>query len=457
MHARAISSCLVPVFALLAAVSLTGSVPAAAAGVATPSASQSTAPDTGALAAATPDSGTAAGSDAELAARLEAIRARADVPGLIAGWVELEGEAILASCGQRERGQGERLELEDRVHIGSCGKAMTATLCALLVERGALRWDTPLANALPELGERVHAGWAGADLEHALAHRAGAPATLDAHGVWMSLLAREDDPREQRAWLASELLTRAPEQAPRSQWVYSNAGYALCGALLERSTELDFEGLMRRELFEPLGMHSAGFGAPGSSASVDAPRGHRADGSPVEPGRYADNPVAISPAGRMHCSVRDWARFAQLHLRSGETLEGAGGSSRERSTAPDSPSRARVASAPVRGLNLSRASLERLHAPLAEGEPRYALGWIVLERAWGGTVLTHSGSNTYWHATAWLAPERGFALLAVANQGGPAAARACDEAVGAALALRAERAAQADATPPPDDRPPQQR
>lgn len=449
MHARAPVGRLVRVFAVCAAeLALCG---AAAHGLAAAASAQASAAPR--AAEPIPRSGTT--SDAELSARLEAIRARADVPGLIAGWVELEGEAVLGHCGLRERGRAEPLELEDRMHIGSCGKAMTATVCALLVERGELSWSTPLARASPELAERVHAGWAGADLEHALAQRAGAPATLDAHGLWLRLLAHDGSPREQRAWLASELLVRAPEHEPRTQWVYSNAGYVLCGALLEQATQLDFETLLRRELFEPLGMHSAGFGAPGSAERVDAPRGHRENGSPVPPGRHADNPVALSPAGRMHCSARDWARFAQVHLRPGGKPTATGEGRELASGELDSPAARAAGSAPVRGLNLSPASLERLHAPLAADEPRYALGWIVLERPWGGTVLTHSGSNTYWHATAWLAPERGFALLAVANQGGPAAARACDEAVGAALALRAQRAA--NDTTESDPRPPQQR
>ena len=37
----------------------------------------------------------------------------------------------------------------------------------------------------------------------------------------------------------------------------------------------------------------------------------KADGSPVDPGPGADNPVAIGPAGIVHCSIGDWAKFAK--------------------------------------------------------------------------------------------------------------------------------------------------
>jgi hypothetical protein len=53
---------------------------------------------------------------------------------------------------------------------------------------------------------------------------------------------------------------------------------------------------------------------------------------------------------------------------------------------------------------------------------------MVVERPWaGGTALTHSGSNTMWFCTVWMAPKKGFAVLAVCNAGGDTAAAACDE------------------------------
>jgi hypothetical protein len=58
---------------------------------------------------------------------------------------------------------------------------------------------------------------------------------------------------------------------------------------------------------------------------------------------------------------------------------------------------------------------------------------MTADRAWGGKVLTHSGSNTLWYCVAWLSPEKGFAVLAASNQGGDAAAKACDEVCAAAI------------------------
>src|SRR5207237_8513183 len=93
-------------------------------------------------------------------------------------------------------------------------------------------------------------------------------------------------------------------------------GVAIAGHMAEKVTGKSWEALMREKIFRPLGMTTAGFGAPGTRAKNDQPRGHKADGSPVEPGPAADNPVAIGPAGIVHCSIGDWAKFAAANLPS---------------------------------------------------------------------------------------------------------------------------------------------
>ena len=65
----------------------------------------------------------------------------------------LRGERMIAHgvAGVRKRGTAERITLNDRFHLGSCTKAMTVTLVAMLVEEGKLNWTTTLAKFLPPL------------------------------------------------------------------------------------------------------------------------------------------------------------------------------------------------------------------------------------------------------------------------------------------------------------------
>jgi hypothetical protein len=58
----------------------------------------------------------------------------------------------------------------------------------------------------------------------------------------------------------------------------------------------------------------------------------------------------------------------------------------------------------------------------------YAAGWGVASREWaGGVTLTHSGSNTLWFATTWIAPRKDLVLAAVTNQANDEAEMGVDE------------------------------
>jgi CubicO group peptidase (beta-lactamase class C family) len=203
--------------------------------------------------------------------------------------------------------------------------------------------------------------------------------------------------------------SKAPEAPPGEKFIYSNAGYAIAGHMAEKVTGKSWEDLTREKIFRPLRMTTGGFGAPGTRAKNDQPRGHQPDGAPVQPGAAAageppsDNPVAIGPAGIVHCSIGDWAKFAAANLPSAKT----------KLVKPE--------------------TLEKLHTPpdLALGEEQYAMGWLIADnQPWaGGPALTHGGSNTLWYAVAWLAPAKDFAIVIACNQ---ANFKACNDA---ALAL----------------------
>jgi CubicO group peptidase (beta-lactamase class C family) len=338
---------------------------------------------------------------------IDPIREKAGVPGMVAAVVR--GGRIVArgASGLRSRDSTQRVTIRDKFHIGSCTKAMTATLLATLVEEGRLKWDTTIADVWPELSEK-HPPWRAVTLSQLLAHRGGAPAELDAGGLWGKLWNHKGTPTEARRLLLEGVLSRSPQVTPGTSHVYSNAGYAIAGHMAEEITGESWEHLMQERIFKPLAMKSAGFGAPGRRGKVDQPRGHDAVGKPVEPGPGADNPPAIGPAGTVHCSISDWARFAALHLQAGR-----GG-----------------------GRLLRPGTFAVLHTPFEGKRPKYALGWAVTQREWAGpkpNVLNHAGSNTMWFAVVWIAPDKDLAVLVAANQGPPFAARACDQAASALI------------------------
>ena len=76
--------------------------------------------------------------DSELDATLDTIREQFDLPSL--GAMLIQGDEIveMGAVGLRASGFAESVTIQDRWHLGSLTKSMTATLAARLVEQGVI-------------------------------------------------------------------------------------------------------------------------------------------------------------------------------------------------------------------------------------------------------------------------------------------------------------------------------
>ncbi|MBE3069861.1 MAG: beta-lactamase family protein, partial [Planctomycetes bacterium] len=110
-----------------------------------------------------------------LEALLSDIRARHDLPALAAA-VILDGRLLTyGAVGVRKAGQATPVTRDDAFHLGSCTKAMTATLVEMLVEQGKLKWTVTLAEVFPDMASAMQPAYRGVTLRQVLAHRAGLP------------------------------------------------------------------------------------------------------------------------------------------------------------------------------------------------------------------------------------------------------------------------------------------
>jgi CubicO group peptidase (beta-lactamase class C family) len=165
---------------------------------------------------------------------------------------------------------------------------------------------------------------------------------------------------------------------------YSNNGYVVAGAMLEAKLGQSWEALIQAHLFEPLGLASAGFGAPGRAGAIEQPVGHAAepDGTrqayPVGAG-VTDNPAVLGPAGRVHMNLPDLLRYLAAHR------DGTG--------------------------YLRPQNWSILHTPPFGGA--YAMGWVVRDQG----RLWHNGSNTLWYAEVLVDGAAGTVAAAAANDG----------------------------------------
>jgi len=324
--------------------------------------------------------------DPDLGRRLEALRKEGGVPGIGAGI--LRGDDLtVAVAGVRRIDQEVALEPTDAFHLGSDTKAITASTVARLVDRGVLRWDESLAEAMPEFTD-MNPAFKAVTLEMLLRHVAGLPQS----GAFTPEFTEGFDESwpvvQQRAWMARRFLSRPPLEPPGTRFVYSNYGYLIVGHILERVTGTAWEDLVRQEVFRPLGMVDCGFGPTATKATPSGSWAHD-----VKDGRYVpteeDNPPLIGPAGTVHCSLEAWARFARAHAH------------------PDA------------GEWLTSPSMAHLHEPneVAGTSPGkdIGLGWGVTRT--DPPRLTHSGSNGYNVAEIVVIPRLGAAVMVVCNAG----------------------------------------
>ncbi|MCI0462993.1 MAG: beta-lactamase family protein [Gemmataceae bacterium] len=357
-----------------------------------------------ALACGLPSSGSATVQDnppteKDLKALLEPLRRKHDLPALAAAVVSGRGAVAVGAVGVRRRGKDTPVTAEDRFHLGSDTKAMTAALIGSLVETGELSWDTTLEKAFPQLVAMMVPELRKVTLAELLTHRSGLPANLP--GGWWTV-PRKGTPRQQRLVVVAKAVSDGPEVKPGTKFLYSNLGYVVAAAMAEEAANATWEQLMEKRIFGPLGMTTAGHGPPARGAKVLQPFAHQSSGKPVPSATKSDNPPVMGPAGRVHCSLGDWARFIADQIR---------GNRGERAL-------------------LKPATYKKLHSVHFKGDFYTLGGWgsRTDDPRAGGLLLAHDGSNTLNYATAWVAPGRDFAVLVATNQGGDAASTACHEA-----------------------------
>ena len=293
-----------------------------------------------------------------------------------------QSNPVVLTSGPTFKGGNIAVANDARWHIGSISKSFTATLIMRLVERGLLNLDQPVVTYLSDHSAEMHDDWKAATLRQLLSHTAGflpnPPKLLKTKGMELTAL-------ESRLTVLSELWDQ-PKKLKVGAFKYSNTGYLLAGFVAETITGLSWEELITTEIAKPLGLNSLGFGAP---QEPDAPMGHRGlpfFKRPVDPMDIeSDLPKWIGPAGTLHLSMSDLAKWGQTHIRAGQ------GKMQD---------------------FLSKESCEIMQTP---GAGNYGLGWVIQPSLNMGPVVWHNGSNTMWYALIHVVPERETVVAIATN------------------------------------------
>ena len=336
--------------------------------------------------------------DGTLQSVLDQVRTGHSVPAVAA--VLIEGNSIveIGVSGTRVIDGQEPVTTDDQWHLGSISKSITSTLVAIYIERALLDWDTALADVLltniPDMRGEYH----NVRIEQLMAHTGGLPVDITRSDALLAGDYNDDSPlsmTERRLGWSADMLRLPPETAIGTHQ-YSNANYIVLGAIIEKVTGEQWEDLIAREIFAPLGMSNSGFGAPGMAGVRDQPWGHVGQGGSwraIDPGHDdAESALAIGPAGTIHTTLREFTAYMAAHL-AGERGED--------------------------GL-LTAATFARLHAPQPGTD--YGGGWVSNADGWAGSPsFWHNGSNGRWFAHTVISANRNAAVFVASNSGSRAA------------------------------------
>jgi CubicO group peptidase (beta-lactamase class C family) len=235
----------------------------------------------------------------------EELELLADVPPFSGVVLVARGGEVLfhEAYGSADIVTGRLNRLETRFDIGSLNKLFTSTAILRLAQDGRLALDDPVGKYLdgfrPEVAQRV-------TIRHLLAFRSG-------FDDYLSHPQFEADPKRFRE--PADFLPLAREQElrfePGSRWHYSNMGFVLLGAIIERVTSRGYHRVIDDLVFGPARMESAG-----AIGGAEAARRYE-----LRDGRFESTdglyPEVGSPAGGGFASAMDLHRFVEALLAHG--------------------------------------------------------------------------------------------------------------------------------------------
>lgn len=296
---------------------------------------------------------------------------------------------IFGSLTYGHRDQDGRLpmSLETRFNIASAGKMFTAVAIGQFVDKGLLRFDQPIGEILVGLPADV----GKVTIDQLLTHRSGLGDYLRA----------ENRETIRAARTATDLLPIATggglSFAPGSRQQYSNSGFVVLGAIIEKLGRQSWADYVRTHIFQPARMITADLSGeveratPLTKRSPDGTISAVAHPAPVIGGNRA------SPAGGATATALDMIRFGEA-LRTGRILP--------------------------------RALLDilwtgRVAAPASrEGRLSYGYGFARMDFANGWWLVGHNGGSLGVNAEFELFPDQGYSVVALSNYDPPSATNA---------------------------------
>ncbi|UOQ77767.1 beta-lactamase family protein [Hymenobacter sp. 5516J-16] len=307
----------------------------------------------------------------------DSLRQQAHNPGMAIAI--LHDKKLVYKGGLGYRDVAKQLPVTDNTlfEIGSCTKAFAGVIAAQLVQEGVLSWDDKVRRHLPEFTLADAYATQNATLQDIFTHRVG----LDQHYYLLY----------GPAFTGKEVLTKLPflsfNGTFREKFLYNNLLYMVAGILAERATATPWEELVRRRIFQPLGMHASFATSQEFLQYAEHTLSYRNDGKTIVPHTNLD---ASGAAGSISSTITDMATWLSMLVNKGA-----------------------LGSQPF----LSPQQFAYLTSPLtvrnAAEEIFYGIGWDVDTKR---NIIYHDGRTAGQSSRILLMPQNGFGIVIMCNQ-----------------------------------------
>jgi beta-lactamase class C len=327
---------------------------------------------------------------ARFEAMAQAMVSSGRVPGMALAIVK-DGRVLTArGYGTTDVDTGEGVGAHTVFRLASLSKAFAGTVTGMLVSEGALRWDSRVADFMPELQLSQPGAAQRLTVAEVLSHRVGLT-----HNAYDRMIEDGVGYRSVVQKLAYAPMTCAPGEC----YAYQNVAFSLVGDVVFAATGRFYSEAVTGRIFKPLGMDDASYGLDGIRASQSWARPHvRSRRGWVSLDAPKPTYYRIAPAAGVNASISDMAQW--LIAQTGHRPDVLPAPLLATLHAP-------VVSTPgeTRGSSWRRARLE--HAG-------YGIGWRVYDYA-GHRVVYHGGAVQGYRGAIALLPERDLGLVVLWN------------------------------------------
>jgi len=139
---------------------------------------------------------------------------------------------------------------QTKFRLGSITKQFTATAILLLQERGKLS----VTDSICKYFDICPAAWSELTIHHLLSHTGGVPNFTNFPDYMPKMMMRVT---------TQEMIARFKDKPldfkPGEKWSYSNSGYFLLGAIIEKVSGESYESFLQKNIFDPLKMTATGY------------------------------------------------------------------------------------------------------------------------------------------------------------------------------------------------------